>query len=202
MVYSSKNGDPSKYWPGQMLINFVNLTAVAGHYTRCQPGRIECMRCSLLRPDHTAWHISVVHLHCAKTAEWIEVLFSVQTLGTQGTYGSRDPLGDHKVERKCRKILTLIKYENITLVQCGLCQITLVSFFDADAIILKSWSILRSPLVITDHPAYRKRSFQVKTFKSCSLNIMHRRCWTYYNATSCVIKVISWKISSLTVLLY
>jgi len=33
MVYPSKDGHPSKYWPGPMLINFVDQTNVANHYT-------------------------------------------------------------------------------------------------------------------------------------------------------------------------
>jgi len=34
MVYPSKHGHPSKYSPGPMLINFVDQTNAANHYTR------------------------------------------------------------------------------------------------------------------------------------------------------------------------
>jgi len=34
MVYPSEDGHPSKYYPGPMLINFVDQTNVANHYTR------------------------------------------------------------------------------------------------------------------------------------------------------------------------
>jgi len=93
---------------------------------------VSCVMCPIVTDGPMVWcvRLSVLQPNSAKSAEWIEFSFRVETLDDPRHIVLHEvPIPLCQGERKWGNILSIVMYRNVAHIQCGLCQITLVSCY-------------------------------------------------------------------------